>query len=506
MKSCYGITHDVNGKPRVLEPKTTKVGIGLPKGKAIHVFIDPQKKWVIVVGKDVAGRFDSKLEAKKFYRKAKADAPERKYPQRLPFFTFSRVSPDGSFEPDWDAMESHGSMPAEIDIIFVKDDSFSASYQMWTALEKKCDGDGINAMRILSLASTPEEKQLAAQVAQKGEKYFPIKNGCWTRGCPYSKPQGDKPAQCRPHGRLLFQLLNAPRLGGTAYFDTSGFRSISQLFSCIQTFRSVTGRGDPDKGFIAGIPIKMVLRPYKTQYNGRSVTQYGVSLEFRAENVLDLKKQLIEHGVQFRLAETEPLKQLEGALEIEARPPEESGEPEEIPAAIHAEFSGPGPGGVDYGDAVMPESGIPGAPDLTTQLGSEIQKQPPPNPEDEEIPEQSPEFEALWDDPAAANSQSQTEPASAAKVKELGEQAKQNSAPSNIPAGQLPLTDIPANKANSKQQRGAQFYDFCRSQGMTDQIIMKQLGIMGFERLGEITDEAYPALWKWAKEYKAPGA
>lgn len=34
--NLYGVTHDASGAPRIVEPKTVKVGIGLAKGKAIH--------------------------------------------------------------------------------------------------------------------------------------------------------------------------------------------------------------------------------------------------------------------------------------------------------------------------------------------------------------------------------------------------------------------------------------------------------------------------------------
>ena len=474
MRPVYGLTHDVDGTPRVIEPKTTKVGIGLAKGKALHVYLDQAGKWVVYVAKEPR-RFDTKAEAKKFYREAKVNAPERAYPQRLPYFTFNRVSPDGLFEPDWDVVESHGPLPTEIDIIFTRDEPFAASYQMWGSTERKCDGDGINAMRVLSLASTADEKALAAQAERNGEKYFPIVSGCYTRGCPYAKAQGDKPPVCRPHGRLLFQLLNAPRLGGTAYFDTTGWRSISQLFSCISTFKAVTGQGDAERGFVAGIPLKMVLRPYRTQHNGKATTQYGVSLEFRAESAYDLKRQLVEHGVNFRLSDSAALGKLLPAPEPQPLAPDDDDVPDDA-AAIVAEFQG-GDQPADREDFGDPEA--PAALAMP-QRKSETAAQPEPDPQPLEV---APELDQCWDPPEP---EAAAAPAAPAKP---------------VPQGAPP----PANAYNGRlalDQKRKQVYEAARKRGATDAVIAQQLGNMGYEKIEEAPEPAISKLLTWARAYK----
>ena len=436
---CYGITHELDGTPRIIEPKTVKVGIGLAKGPWIHVYIDLNRKWVVQVGKDEIKRFEAKFEARRFYRDAKRTAPERQYPQRLAYFTFSRVSPDGSFEPDWEAIESHGPLPTEIDIVFIRDDSFSASYQMWTATEKKCDGDGLNAMRINSMAATAEEKELAATASARGEKYFPIVNGCWMKGCPYSKAQGENGrSPCAPHGRLLFQLLNSPRLGGTSYFDTRGFRSVSQIFSCIEIFKGVTGSGNAERGFVAGIPLKLILRPYKTNFGGRPTTQYGVSLEFRQESVLALKRSLVEHGVQFRVAGTEPLRRLNPAAEfpeLPARP-----DPDENPVALENEFP---------------------------RQSSEDDAARSPEPDDD-YDEVAPELARCWDETQSETAAPQVGAASPAGATELFSAARRT------------------------------FYEVCRAKGMNDRQISEKIGSLGYETLGEVPERLLPELTEWA--------
>ena len=80
---------------------------------------------------------------------------------------------------------------------------------------------------------------------------------------------------------LVNRTLDA--FGGTAVFDTTGWRSGSNLFSCMEQIRTITGRGNPEEGVVAGIPLRLVLRPYRTSHNGQPSTQYGVSLQLRAE-------------------------------------------------------------------------------------------------------------------------------------------------------------------------------------------------------------------------------
>jgi hypothetical protein len=441
-KKLYGVTHDSAGAPRIIEPKTVKVGIGLAKGKAVHSYIDLEGQWVVFsgYGPNIAReRFDTKAKAQMRYREMKKDAPDRKYPEKLPYFTFLHVAANGDMEPDWDVIESHGPIPTEIDVIFIHDDPFSASYQMWTATERKCEGDGKDALRSISMAATPEEKALASAAERQGERTFPVAT-CWMDGCQYSKPSHDRPAPCRPMGRLLFQLLNSPRLGGTAVFNTAGYKSISQIFSSIEIFKRATGGGNPDRGFVAGIPLKMVLRPYRIPHQGKLVTQYAVSLEFRAESALALKRSLVEQAVQYRIAGSEPLKQLEGISIREVATP--ILDPEEIPAAMVAEFE-PEP--------VVDDQPIPPDPDSVDDAD-------------------------LGPSGALANAWDENE---------------------TIPEPTFPKSP----RASSTDIK--KFYDLCRQRGMTDEIIINKAGVFGFEMLEEITESFLPGLMLWAESYKA---
>lgn len=305
----FGITHEADGALIIREPRVLKVGIGLPKGKAINCWLHNDGKFKVRVGYKPEDAktytFTTAREASTFYHQNLAKAPVCPFPRKIGFFTFTRpvLQDDGGeiFEPDFEAIEAHGSTPTEIDVVFLDDNPFSGAYQMWSATELKCKGDGINASRVLSMAASEKEKELATEAKQAGEKFFPIIEGCWTKGCQYAKEFVDErgraqPSPCKPGGDLKFQLAKNIRVGGTAFFHTSGYRSISHIFSSIERIKMLTG------GRLAGIPLKMVLRPYKTKHNGQSATQYGVSLEFRAEDIESLRKNLLEQAWKFRTA------------------------------------------------------------------------------------------------------------------------------------------------------------------------------------------------------------
>lgn len=329
----YGLTHDaVNKRPMVRQVRMLKVGIGFPKGPNIHAFIAPSGEWVIEEGDSKPPKrtkFKTMAEAKAFYADRRRSVPERKYPSKFPYFTFLRTGMDGGFVHDFEAIDRHGSMPTEIEIVFLTDTPLEQAMEWWTAAEKKCEGNGIDARRRVDLASTDEEKKLADAARKAGEQYFPIIEGCHMRGCKYS--HGEKPL-CKPHSRLMFQLAYNPTLGGTAVFDTTGWRSGGNMFSCLHQIRSITGRGDADIGTVAGIPLQMVLRPYRTSHNGQPSTQYGISIQLRASDAQSLVRNVIAKADEFRMLTGAPML-LEAADEL--------GEviPETIEAkAMEAEF------------------------------------------------------------------------------------------------------------------------------------------------------------------------
>lgn len=289
----YGVTHSMEGAPLRRQTRSLKIGIGLIKGKDINLWINADGVWVIEIGSYKEGRrvkggarttYTSRREAEAAYATLYKQAPERKYPGKLPFFTFLHPNEDGTgFLHDFAAIEAHGPMPTEIDIFFTINTPFVASYEWWSKSKLNCWGDGRNALRKVDLAHTAEEKELAKNPVDNN--YFPIIGGCAEGGCPYCiQQEEDKPKLCRPHGRLACQLSNSPSLGSTCTFDTTGFRSTQQLGSSLTEILEATGQGDPTKGVLVGIPLKLVLRPYAAYPNGKLTTLYAVNVEFKPKN------------------------------------------------------------------------------------------------------------------------------------------------------------------------------------------------------------------------------
>ena len=323
----YGVTHDIEtGEALTKLAKVLKIGIGYPRGPAIHAYISRDGKWTVEWWSFPRGEkpkrgvqtFDTRKEAEGFYRTERPKTSEAPYPRRLPYFTFLRIGPEGDFVHDFEAIEQAGPLPVEVPIVFVNNDPLAQAFEMWTAAELKCHGDGRDAERRIAMA-TAEQKHVADKCAAEGRAFFPILGGCHAFGCPYSRPDSHDKTACKPHSRLSFQLRNTIRLGGTCCYDTTGFRSAAWMFSSLQAFRQITGRGDPDKGTVAGLPIVMKVQPYRTSHAGKPSVQHGVSLEMKAKDVLVLIADMQATSDQYRSMIGAAARQL-GAPSVEAAP------------------------------------------------------------------------------------------------------------------------------------------------------------------------------------------
>lgn len=352
----FGITHDPEtGVAQVRVPRAIKISIGKPQGKALHVYLakdqqTDETRWYLEIGsgKEIKHQnFATKEECRKAYFAASKTAPKRPSPEKLDYFTFAKDSSlaDGTMEPDFDAIEKHGIKPRAIDIVFTDDTPFTAYYEMYTAAALRCRGDGINAERSVEWPQSADEKKLADQAKADGRKSFPIINGCWTRGCQFNKPKisstGREVRQCAPHGRLALQLVSDIRLGMRAQYDTTGIRSVSQLFSSLVELATFTGDGNPEDGYVRGIPLKMRLQPFKTNHNGQPGKAYSVSLELRAESLAAMKKKLEEFDDHFRVRPRQiapAARQIAAPLELECDDVELEDVTVEEVAAMVAEF------------------------------------------------------------------------------------------------------------------------------------------------------------------------
>lgn len=283
----YGLTHDVEtGDVLIRTPKAIKISIGLPKGPDIHVKITPDGRWGVRIGdgknKGSVSAFATMEEAQAFYNERRSKVPERIYPAKLKYFTFSRMSADGNYEPDWEAIRLHGPEPISIPIFFTETSPLDTQMELWSATELRCYGDGLDAHRLVTF---PEGYETEASKAKAvGEKYYGIARGCVECGCPYAQPPSKegKKGPCGPKGKLFLQLAYLPILGVTSYLYTTGKNSIKQLFSSIYTMKKIIGHGDPEAGSIVGIPLWLVAKEFRTKTpDGKMGKFVGLHVEFR---------------------------------------------------------------------------------------------------------------------------------------------------------------------------------------------------------------------------------
>lgn len=349
----FGITYDKKTKaPLIRISKVMKVGIGISKGRAVHVFMH-NGDWVIRFGtwEKTAGKdklvmkavyrgnsvireagvemrlSNERRDVEAWYHAHKQEAAISNRPQKLPHFAFYRkstVEEQGHivevFEPDFEAIEAHGDAPKRIPMCLTTDAPLQQEMAMYSATELKCHGDGIAAERAISMGSAKDAFWSEAKAA--GDKMFVY--GPCGEGCPYAFKE------CKPHTTLQLQLTNAWRLGSTAYFTSTGIVTASRLFSSLTEIADFLHRRNLS---ICGIPVDLVLNSFRANHDGKASAQPYVSLELRAPGRQALEQILAENAwIPARLSQ-----------ELLAAPVMEEGvvyETEALPALI-AEFSEP---------------------------------------------------------------------------------------------------------------------------------------------------------------------
>lgn len=258
---------------------------------------------------------------------------DRNYPTKLDHFVFlrkKRTTKGVEWEPDPELTEHYGEDCREIRIVLIDDDLenvFATSYAWWTAVERRCWGDGTSATR-----RTPENPG--------GQPWTPCGSGC---------PELAS-GLCKPIGDLRFVLADFPRLGSVCRIHTSSYRSIRQIYSALQEIQSFTW----DR--LAGLTAKLVVRPEETAYfdakenRKKFTTIWALNLEVDGTGMQKLVSNLTENARVF--AETRKL--LGSGRVIEVVEDEEEQAPE-----LTAEFYPPAPGTPAPGEP--PASGANGS-------------------------------------------------------------------------------------------------------------------------------------------------
>jgi hypothetical protein len=159
---------------------------------------------------------------------------------------------------------------------------FPSSYAWWTAIERKCWGDGITATR-----RTVEKPG--------GQPWTTCGSGCAELAA----------GQCKPSGDLRFVLADFPQLGSVCRIHTCSYRSIRQIHSALQEIQTFTG------GRLAGITAKLPVRPEEATYFDRkeqrkkTTSIWALSLEVEGDDMRKLIANLTENARLF--AETRKL-------------------------------------------------------------------------------------------------------------------------------------------------------------------------------------------------------
>jgi len=171
---------------------------------------------------------------------------DRNHPTKLDQFVFLRKTKSANrveWEADPELTRHYAEQCRELHIVLIDDDIanvFPSSYAWWTAIERKCWGDGIAATR---------------HTAEKpgGQPWTTCGSGC---------PELAS-GQCKPGGDLRFVLADFPRLGSVCRIHTCSYRSIRQIHSALQEIQTFTG------GRLAGITAKLTVRPEEATYFDR---------------------------------------------------------------------------------------------------------------------------------------------------------------------------------------------------------------------------------------------
>ncbi len=229
----------------------------------------------------------------------------RNYPKKLDHFRFQTKDPSGDWMVD-DQLSlllkkkqegegaDEGTPVRSFNIQFVSDDIeqiFATSYAWWGSSERKCFGDGVQAERVLS--EIKDKKLLKEYEDKRSAPWTP----CGDDGCPELKKK-----LCKPHGQLRFMIPEQRVVGAVAVFNTTSYESIRRIFS------GLTGIANITRGRLAGLKLRLVLKPGQTRYHddkgaAKTSNAFFAHVEFRASDHEKMLQEMLEQSYELdRLA------------------------------------------------------------------------------------------------------------------------------------------------------------------------------------------------------------
>jgi hypothetical protein len=224
----------------------------------------------------------------------------RNYPKKLDHFRFQTKDPSGDWIVD-DKLDlslkkkqegegaDEGTPVRSFNIQFVSDDIeqiFATSYAWWGSSERKCHGDGLQAQRVLS-----EIKNKDILKEYEGKRFAPW-TPCGDDGCPELEKK-----MCKPHGQLRFMIPEQRVVGAVAVFNTTSYESIRRIFS------GLTGIANITRGRLAGLKLRLVLKPGQTRYRddkgtAKTSNAFFAHVEFRASDHEKMLQEMLEQSYE----------------------------------------------------------------------------------------------------------------------------------------------------------------------------------------------------------------
>ncbi len=224
----------------------------------------------------------------------------RNYPKKLDHFRFQTKDPSGDWIVD-DQLDlslkqkqegegaDEGTPVRSFNIQFVSDDIeqiFATSYAWWGSSERKCHGDGVQAERVLS--EIKDKKLLEEYKDKRSAPWTP----CGDDGCPELKKK-----LCKPHGQLRFMIPEQRVVGAVSVFNTTSYESIRRIFS------GLTGIANITRGRLAGLKLRLVLKPGQTRYQDsegkvKTSNAFFAHVEFRASDHEKMLQEMLEQSYE----------------------------------------------------------------------------------------------------------------------------------------------------------------------------------------------------------------
>lgn len=167
-----------------------------------------------------------------------------------------------------------GPKPTEISILFPVNDNrviFNMAYKWYGAQAIKCKGNGEFALRKVS-ALTKEQREEQAKAGTLPPNEFDIAEV--TCPCPMLGVKGG----CDKIATLSF-LIPSVSMAGVYQIDMKSEYGIRNILSGLMMARAATMGPKHPNGTVAMVPMKLIRRPQKIEYNGKTATHHLVFLE-----------------------------------------------------------------------------------------------------------------------------------------------------------------------------------------------------------------------------------